>query len=387
MAVVSHHETALLLSGARFVWPRLACSTTRSDEGLSVRRIVLLVVAVFVVLVGYAPAAHAAAVPAGLPTCTVDCPAAGTDAEGFVVQAKVHFSGDAAPGGASEVTVPVPAMCWWRGAKLSRMDGSPVDPNNPDEIESWFKVDLPKQLGSMGVAYGALSKWQPSLDKMRAGEKITAYEPRCRGDAPDCTIGQFAPQVGVQGPCLPAIGLGFYPTGNVPVAQVAPADLALAAQDRMDIPDPQVDRNPKVTAMAGATLVGLPTWFWVTDPTSVGGALGTRTIRAAVGPVWAQVVAETNGLYLSSPAGYAECGPDKALTQYGRGVDESAACTISFDAASVGYSDGYPVDASTAWTATWTGSGNTGGALAPLQRGIVVDVPVAESQTVVTYAR
>jgi hypothetical protein len=346
---------------------------------------VLLVVAVFVVLVGYTPAAHAAGVSAG-PKCTT-CPAAGTDADGFIVEAAVHFSGDAAPGGGGVVTVPVPATCWWRGAQLSRMDGSRIDPNDPDEIESWFKVDLPKQLEYQGVAYGDLSKWQPSLDKMRAGEKITAYEPRCREDAPNCTIGQFAPQVGVHGPCLPAIGIGFFPTGNLPVAQVAPADLALAAQDRMNIPDPQVERNPKVTALAGATLVGLPTWFWVTDPTSVGGAAGTRTIRAEVGPVWAEVVARTDGLQLSSPAGGDRCGPDRALTRYRRGVDESAACTVSFAAASVGYPDGYPVDASTAWTATWTGSGNTGGALAPLQRGTVVNVPVAESQTVVTDAR
>jgi hypothetical protein len=155
----------------------------------------------------------------------------------------------------------------------------------------------------------------------------------------------------------------------------------------MHIPDPQVDRNPKVTALAEATLVSLPTWFWVTDATSVGGTAGTRTIRAEIGAVWAEVVASTDGLHLSSPANKDRtCGPDKALTHYATGVSESSACTVSFVRSSVGYPSGFPVDASTSWSATWTGSGNTGGALAALQRGSVVDVPVAEVQTIVTDA-
>jgi hypothetical protein len=186
--------------------------------------------------------------------------------------------------------------------------------------------------------------------------------------------------------CGLALGIGFFATGAPPEPQIAPADLAQVASDNMDIPDPVVDRNPKVTALTGATLVSLPTWFWVTDPTSVGGAAGTRTIRAQVDGVWAQVVASTKGLHLTSPAGGKDCGPGQALTHYALGVNESSACTLPFSRSSVGYPVGFPVDASTSWSAEWTGSGNTGGTLAALQRGSVVDVPVAEVQTLVTDA-
>lgn len=313
---------------------------------------------------------------------------------GYSVTA-VRFSGDAAPAGGGVVSVGVPATCWWQPAQLSRLDGSYIDASNPDQLEAWYSYAMAQMNGTFAigrVTFGDFASWRPALDKMRAGQKVMAYSPRCRQDAPDCALNGFSgvalpPIAAITGACGIAVGIGFFPTGAPPAAQVAPADLAQVAHDQMDIPEPQVDRNPKITALGAATLVGLPTWFWVTDPTSVGGTAGTRTIRAEVGPVWAEVVAKTGGLHLSSPAGGASCGPDTALTQYGEGVDESGACTVSFSAASVGYPAGYPVDASTAWTAAWTGSGNTSGDLAPLQRGTIVDVPVAESQTVVTDAR
>jgi hypothetical protein len=313
---------------------------------------------------------------------------------GYSVTA-VSFSGDAAPGGGGVVSVGVPASCWWEPAQLSGADTTYIDPTSADALESWHEYAMPAMNGTSAigrVGFGDWSIWQSALDKIRAGQKITAYQPHCREDAPVCALTGFSgvalpPTAAITGPCGIALGIGFFPTGAPPDPQVAPADLAQVAHDQMDIPEPQVDRNPTITALDAATLVGLPTWFWVTDPTSVGGTAGTRTIRAAVGPVWAEVVARTDGLHLSSPAGGASCGPHTALTQYDGGVDESAACTVSFSAASVGYPRGYPVDASTAWTAAWTGSGNTSGDLAPLQRGTIVDVPVAESQTVVTDAR
>ena len=351
------------------------------------RRIVSVIFAFAVVLV-YGASSSAAAGPVGGNN-------GANQGAGYSATA-VSFSGDAAPGGGGTISVGVPATCWWEPAQLSRLDGSYADPTNADQLESWYKVDLPALINGSFVifreGYGDWTSWQPSLDKIRAGQKIMAYQPSCRDDAPVCALNGFSgsalrPIPAITGECGIPVAIGFFAAGNPPAPQIAPADLAQVAHDHMQIPEPQVDRNPKVTALAGATLVGLPTWFWVTDPTSVGGAAGTRTIRAEVRGVWAVVVARTDGLRLSSPAGGVGCGPDRALTRYARGVSESSACTVSFAAASVGYPGGYPVDASTAWTAAWTGSGNTGGSLAPLQRGTLVDVPVAESQTVVTDAR
>jgi len=316
----------------------------------------------------------------------------GSTGGGYSVTA-ISFSGDAAPRSGGAVSAGVPATCWWEPAQLYLFDTSPIDMTDPDELESWYLNELPKHTAgsfTMGrVAYGDLSLWRSVLDKMRAGVKITAYQPSCRQDAPQCALVGFAGTAlppGIGGPCGMNVAIGFFPTGNPPAPRIAPADLAEAARDEMNIPLPQVDRNPKVTALSGATLVGLPTWFWVTDPTSVGGTTGNRTIRAEVAGVWAEVVASTGGLSLSSPAGGQRCGPGQALTHYARGVTESSACTVSFRASSVGYPDGFPVDASTSWSATWTGSGNTGGTLTPLQRGTVVVVPVAEVQTLVTSA-
>jgi hypothetical protein len=73
-----------------------------------------------------------------------------------------------------------------------------------------------------------------------------------------------------------------------------------------------VDRNPKLKEVPGAALVGFPTWFWVTDPVAVGAPTGRRTIRAEVGGVWAQVVATTTGLRVTSLAGSAPCTPGQA---------------------------------------------------------------------------
>jgi hypothetical protein len=156
------------------------------------------------------------------------------------------------------------------------------------------------------------------------------------------------------------------------------------AHDLMEIPAPQIDRNPKIDAPGAPTLVGLPTWFWVTNPASVGGENGTRTIRAELGAVWAQVLAKTGGLGLASPAGSTTCAPERAAVEYGRKVPESSGCTVEFSQASVRYPKGFPVTATTDWQATWTGSGGAAGALDPLQRQTTTNVPVAEVQNVVT---
>jgi hypothetical protein len=174
-----------------------------------------------------------------------------------------------------------------------------------------------------------------------------------------------------------------------PPPEVDPQDLAIRAQEIMVIPEPVVERNPKIDAQGSGTLVGLPTWFWVTNPESVGGPDGTKTIRAEVigTPVFAEVVAHTNGLTLSSPAGGTSCPPGVAATAYTAGASDTSGCHVEFARASVAYAAGYPVTAATTWSATWTGrtqaGANVGGALNGLARATTVDVPVAETQALV----
>ncbi len=67
---------------------------------------------------------------------------------------------------------------------------------------------------------------------------------------------------------------------------------------------------------------------------------------------------------------------------------EAAGCSLGFRRASVGYASGFPVEAATAWTATWAGSdGTVGAALPGTTRQTPFNVPVAESQAVVSRTR
>lgn len=317
------------------------------------------------------------------------CTGCGADPSGggFRVTASVVFSGDAAPGGGGTYSISVPATCYWAPADL------PADP------ATWVQWFLDQQGGYAGQGsetaggyymLGDKATYEQAAARALAGETITAYVATCRDNAVCSDLAGFVggpthdASVGYGAPC-PVPGVyQFFPPGAPPAPKVDPEELAKVAKDRMVIPVPQVDRNPKVGNLQDATLVTLPTWFWVTNPPAVGGATGTRTIRAEVGPVFAQVVATTDGLVITSPAGGAKCPPTVATTPYRPGADASAGCTVSFAKASVGYAGGYPVDTSTAWAATWTGSGGSGGTLPGLARTSQVNVPVAESQAITT---
>lgn len=277
----------------------------------------------------------------------------------------------------------VPASCWW--APWSEV---PADPAKWVDFYDDFVASLGPSSTVAGTYYTTPRReaWEAAAARVAAGEKLSVYSVNCV-DSDLCKVAAFVGGKAVYDTPGMACGVplltNFFPTGAPPQPQVDPADLAQLARDNMVIDAPAVDRNPKVAAVNQATLVGLPTWFWVTNPASVGGATGTRTIRAEVGAVWAEVVATTGGLTLTSPAGGRSCAPTVASTAYTPGAPDSAGCTVEFSRASVGYAGGYPVDASTAWTAAWTGSGGTGGQLDGLARTTTVNVPVAESQALV----
>lgn len=340
------------------------------------------VLATVVLVVFPSATLSASAAPNGTP-CT-GC-SAQQNGPGYNVTAAVHFSGDAAPGGGGTVSMGVPAACWWTA-------NSQV-PADPTKWVDWY-LNYVTGLGpsSTNVGYywqaGTEDMWRAAAARAAAGEALQVYTAQCRDSGDLCQLNAFTgnPAQGV-GPMGGACGVsaiaGFFPPGNPPAPLVKPEDLAKLARDNMVIDAPNIDRNPKVGAVGQGTLVGLPTWFWVTNPAAVGGANGTRTIRAEVGAVFAQVVAKTDGLTVTSPAGGTSCPPTVATRAYSAGASDSSGCTVAFAKASVGYAGGYPVDASTAWAATWTGSGGTGGNLEGLARNTQVQVPVAESQALV----
>lgn len=304
----------------------------------------------------------------------LDNTSAGSTGNGY--QVAVTFTGDAAPSGGTTRTVSVRAACWWAPAEGPYTDAA--------AMLAWFEQNVEIQGDTSGyyqTIYGQRQIWEQAAKAEKGGTDLSWYRATCRNPA---DYAKFNAGTLTGGPNQLTL-LQAFPVGQpLPAPLVDPADLARAARDVMVIPVPVTNRNPKINSAGDPTLVGLPTWFWVTDPASVGGAGGTRTIRASVGNVWAEVTARTSGLELTSPAGGASCPTKKALTAYADGVPDSSACTVEFARASVAYPKGYPVAATTNWDANWQGSDGNGGGLNGLARTVIENVPVAEVQNVVT---
>jgi hypothetical protein len=302
----------------------------------------------------------------------------GSNGSGYVVDVSVTFTGDAAPGGGGgHVIVRMPASCWWHPA-----DGPYTDPKNM--LIYYDQVMGNTAPGFVKGMYGPRSAYQAAA---ASSTPMQWWRAQCQD--PSLYMGYTAAGFSYRGTTLPVTYRAFPAVNGVvtpPAPLVDPRDLADAARNAMVLPVPAVDRNPKATDTAGGTLVGLPTWFWVTNPAAVGNGTGRRAIRASVagGTVWAEVTATTNGLDLASPAGATTCPPARAMRVWHAGASDADGCTVRFTKASVAYPGGYPVTASTAWQATWVGSDGNGGPLAGLTRQATANVPVAEAQALVT---
>lgn len=311
----------------------------------------------------------------------------GTDSGGYSVSVQVRFSGNAAPGGGggSTLSVDLHPACWWEPA--------PGDYQDAQAMLDWYdEVTGGSQSLGMLSQYGPRSVWEDAVAREKAGQDLSWYKAFCYDPADYVDYGLGSVDTGDDNPIagnnptwVTFLYRAFAVGEQIPAPMVDPEELAEAARDAMDIPDPEIDRNPRVHDTDDATLVGLPTFFWVTDPASVGGDSGQRFIRAEVvgSGVWAEVTAQTGGLDLSWPGGEQECAPQIATVAYTEGMSEDGACTVEFLHASTGYPGGYPVEASTAWNAQWVGSDGTGGDLAGLTNAVTELIPVAEVQNIV----
>lgn len=301
-------------------------------------------------------------------------PGGSSTSGGYTVEVSVVLSGDAAPGGPRRhvTRIRVRASCQWVPVNASYQD--------PTAMLAFYD----SLAATPGYVTGQLGDRATWVSAASSSTPVGWYRANCVN--PDLYDGFTQGSFGFNGAPLPVTYAAFpVGAGGPPAPRVDPRDLAEAAYRVMVLPLPQVERNPRATATGGGTLVGLPTWFWVTDPASVGGAAGTRTVRAEVngGAVWAQVNASTDGLVLASPAVTTTCPPSRAMVAWRAGLADTAGCTVSFPRASVAYSGGYPVTATATWRANWAGSGGSGGGLAAVTRQTTTQVPVAEAQSLV----
>lgn len=171
----------------------------------------------------------------------------------------------------------------------------------------------------------------------------------------------------------------FVPAGTPPpVAEISVETLMEIAFEYLELPDPEVGWNPKLSGNA-ATIVNMDTWVWLIDPAE------ELTITATAGANSAEVFAAQRSMTLSAPgADDVEC--------VGSGVEwtpgATGACAIVFTRSSAHQPDlTTPLTVATAWETSWTANGVDRGALEPQTMTSVVGVPVAEVQTIVVSER
>jgi len=303
--------------------------------------------------------------------------------EGSVDDGNIHakativVNGDVKGGGGS-VRASAPAICWWEKAPVDTGDGI----KSLAFILDFFGINLDQNaLDEMEKDEKAGKTFEWYTRKTREGASKEQLEAAGCNDFSGPYKGLF----------IGSVYRPFEP-GNPPEPLPDPEEMADVALENIDLQEPALTWNPKVDALGGGTLVNLPTWFWVTNPgPAVGNGDGERSVTATAAAggqqVSVTVTAKADKLQIASPGGATTCSVDQARTAYAKGTPESSACTLAFERSSTRYDSGFPVQATVAWTASWTGTGPGVPAGEQQLDGVVMssttNVPVRESQAIV----
>lgn len=300
---------------------------------------------------------------------------------GFKVSVQVVVtsdSGKVVQGGTRSISVP--PKCWWEPATFGSLDG--VDTTSPEEFDKWLAENpLQGHAGAGNLARPSYEERQRIIAASKAGQAYRWYVVQCQ-EGVDPSLSGYTSLGGMAfGQRVPVSYRAFLP-GEVPEPLIAVEDLAETLWDeaQQGILAPTLDRNPKMAGTNAATVVNLPTWFWVTNPANSLADDGTLTLTASVPgtPVNMTLVAKSSDVAISSVAGSNTCPVAQAKYAYGAGKADSNACTVTFDRSNAGW----PVTATVTWTANWTGNDGTGPqtGTASLTRSTTVNVPVVEVQ-------
>jgi hypothetical protein len=160
-----------------------------------------------------------------------------------------------------------------------------------------------------------------------------------------------------------------------PAPTVTPAQLALSAYQRLVIPQPSIGTAPP---RGKEGLVGLRHFFW-----AEGAQWQPLRTSAQAGSVWAEVTAVPTKLVIHP-------GDGSSVVCAGHGTpydpsrspdDQDTGCTHLYERSSARRpASAYQVTANAIWTATWTGSGGSGGVLPSITRSSSFPLRIAEGQ-------
>jgi len=220
----------------------------------------------------------------------------------------------------------------------------------------------------------AVAAVDASVTPVTAG---TLNEAAGSGLAGDPTQGRFVTRTCGGAPTVVWVPNGAA-AGPAGVPLVTPEMLAQDARNLLPIPVPTVAINGWGP---GASLVQMPTWWWVTN------ADGTLTQRTSLGAVWAEVTATptTSTWTPNTPV-------DAPVTCNGMGIawaqgmseEQAGHCAITYTTASfrrlAGDDQTFDSSLEVTWKVTWVGSGGTGGVLEPLSMAADMPMQVYERQ-------
>lgn len=297
----------------------------------------------------------------------------------------VHVSGDVSESLRASVPSP-PPLCWW-----APITEAPAD--DAKAVKKWWDEEIAPYLkGHAGPGWLAVPSFDAFHDAVKADKKgkgVTWYRLHTNDAALPSTGSKEWAEALKESGCTQTnnfmdypvpVTLNFFPTGEPPAPVVDARVLAEYAYEVMDLVSPELNWNPRLAAHNEAAMINLPTWLWVDQQAAV----QTREVTATAGPVSVTVTATTDGLSVTSPAGTTQCSTDEAATAYASGVSENSACTLTFGRPSTGYDQGFPVDATTVWEASWTSNTGEGDDLQGRTVNETTYIPVAHSQALVT---
>jgi hypothetical protein len=332
----------------------------------------------------------------GVVSATVASPAQaefGSGSNGFTVSVHVNVSsgsGDPVPSGG--ITLSVPPKCYW--GTSANFDGT-----DPAAFEKFYKSSLPYLQGSESeagyYAFPTDAEIKKIADEEKSGKAdYTWYELKCQDGVNGATEGYTnsnwttPASYGALGNQPVPVAFKAFPAGTAPPPPLIDVkDLTTSLWDLASqrLEDPDLARNPTISAVGNATLVNLDTWFWVTNVVGALAQDGKIHLEASIPgtPVQTTLDASTTGVTVTSPVGSQPCTVEEAKQAYS-GSSNVDPCQVRFQRANKA---GWPVTATINWTGTWRGTDNNGvqaGPLEPQGHTTTINVPVVESQAIDT---